>query len=218
MKNETEQKHTHGSGTDAERPVLADDRSADAREGERKDPVRRRITTAKLAKMAMMVAITVVFSFIHFPILPMAPFLEYEVSDLPILVSGFVFGPASGLGVCVVSILLHDLIIGPASGPYGMIMHIIAAGVSVLVSALIYKRKKTRKGALIALIAGGVSMIAVMIPANLIFTPLFMTVPVAAVQSMLIPVILPFNALKAAINTVVVFFLYKRVSRFLHRW
>jgi len=174
--------------------------------------------TVKLAKMALMVAVSVICTFIHFPILPMAPFLEFEVSDIPILIAAFVFGPLSGLVIGVVSILLHDLMMGPSSGPYGTIMHIIAVAVFVLVAGAIYNKFKTKKGGLLALIIGGLCMTAVMIPANLLVTPLFLGMPVEAVQAMILPAILPFNLLKVAINTVVVFFLYKRLSPFLHKW
>lgn len=174
--------------------------------------------TVKLAKMALMVAISVICSFIHFPILPAAPFLEFEVSDIPILIAGFAFGPLPGLVIGVVSILLHDLMMGPSSGPYGMIMHIIAVGVFVLVSGFIYQKFKTKKWGLFALIIGGLCMAAVMIPANLLITPLFMGVPTDAVVAMILPIIVPFNLLKMAINTVVVFLLYKRLSPFLHKW
>ena len=174
--------------------------------------------TLKLAKMALMVAISTLCTFLHFPILPMAPFLEFEVSDIPILIAAFVFGPLSGLVIGVVSILLHDLMMGPSSGPYGTVMHIIAVAVFVLVAGAIYNKFKTKKGGLLALIIGGLCMTAVMIPANLLVTPLFLGMPVEAVQAMILPAILPFNLLKVAINTVVVFFLYKRLSPFLHKW
>jgi len=174
--------------------------------------------TLKLAKMALMVAITVICTFVHFPILPFAPFLEFEVSDIPILISGFVFGPLSGLVIGVVSILLRALIMSPPSGPYGLLMHIVAIGVFVLVASLIYMKFKTRKWGLLALIIGGLAMTAVMIPANLIITPLFLGMPVEVVQAMILPILLPFNLLKMAINTAVVFLLYKRLSPFLHKW
>ena len=174
--------------------------------------------TLKLAKMALMVAITVICTFVHFPILPMAPFLEFEVSDIPILIAGFVFGPLPGLVIGVISILLRALILSPPSGPYGLLMHIIAIGVFVLVAAAIYHRKKTRKAGLFALIIGGLAMTGVMIPANLIITPLFLGMPVEAIQAMILPILLPFNLLKMAINTAVVFLLYKRLSPFLHKW
>jgi len=60
-------------------------------------------------------------------------------------------------------------------------------------------------------------MTAAMIPANLLITPHFMGVPVEAVVAMLPTVILPFNLIKVAIDGVVVFLLYKRLSPFLHR-
>jgi riboflavin transporter FmnP len=173
--------------------------------------------TLKLAKMALMIAVSVICSFIHFPILPMAPFLEFEVSDIPILVAAFAFGPIPGLVVAVVSILLHDLMMGPTSGPYGMIMHIIAAATLVLVAGFLYQKFKTKKGALISLIVGGLCMAAVMGPANLLITPIFMGAPIEVVVAMLPTIIIPFNLIKVAIICVVVFFLYKRISPFLHK-
>ena len=174
--------------------------------------------TVKLAKMALMLAIAVICSLWNFFIIPAAPFLKFEISDIPILIAAFAFGPIPGLVVGVLSILIHDLMIGPESGPYGMIMHIIAVAVITLVAGFIYKKFKTRKGALVALIVGGLCMTAVMIPANLLVTPLFMGVPVEVVVTMLPTVIMPFNLLKVLIICVVVFFLYKRISPFLHKW
>ncbi|MDR3364574.1 MAG: ECF transporter S component [Clostridiales Family XIII bacterium] len=177
--------------------------------------------TQKLAKMGLMTGIAVIFSFIHFPILPAAPFLEFEVSDIPIIIAAFAFGPLPGLVIGVASILLHDLMMGPASGPYGMIMHIIAIGVFVLVAGGIYEKAKgfqSKKWGLAALIIGGLCMAGAMIPANLLITPHFMVTSVEFVKAMVLPVILPFNLLKMAINTAVVFVLYKRLSPFLHKW
>ena len=174
--------------------------------------------TLMLAKMALMVAISFICTFIHFPILPMAPFLEFEVSDIPILIAGFAFGPLPGFVIGVVSIMLRALILSPPSGPYGLLMHVIAISVFVVIASLIYKRFKTKKWGLFSLIIGGLCMTAVMIPANLLITPHFMGVPLPVVQAMILPVLLPFNLLKAAINTAVVFLLYKRLSPFLHKW
>ena len=174
--------------------------------------------TLKLAKMALMLAISVICSFFNFFIIPSAPFLKFEISDIPILIAAFAFGPIPGLIVGVLAVLLHDLMMGPESGPYGMIMHLIAVAAITLVAGFIYKKFKTKKGALVSLIVGGLCMAAIMIPANLLVTPLFMGVPVEAVVAMLPTVILPFNLLKVLILCVVVFFIYKRISPFLHKW
>ena len=47
---------------------------------------------------------------------------------------------------------------------------------------------------------------------NMIFTPLFMGAPLETVMAMMIPAIIPFNALKAGINCAITFFLYKSIS------
>ena len=68
-------------------------------------------------------------------------------------------------------------------------------------------------GGLTALIAGTVAMGLVMMVANHFITPYYMGVPTEVVDAMLVTVILPFNLLKAGINSVITFLVYKTVSR-----
>ncbi len=173
--------------------------------------------TVRLAKMGMLVAISVVLVyFIHFPIFPAVAFLEYDPADIPILIGTFAFGPLAGVLLTVITSIVQGVTVSAASGLYGIIMHIIATSVLVLVAGIIYKFKKTRAGAVMALICGLVAMTAVMIGANLIITPLFMGVPRSVVWD-LMPFIAGFNAIKAGINGAVTFLLYKRISGFLHK-
>jgi riboflavin transporter FmnP len=51
-------------------------------------------------------------------------------------------------------------------------------------------------------------MTAIMVPANLIITPLFTGWPVAAVKALIWPGIVPFNAIKAGINSIVSFLVF----------
>ena len=173
--------------------------------------------TVRLAKMGMLVAISVVLVyFIHFPIFPAVAFLEYDPADIPILIGTFAFGPVAGVLLTIVTSVVQGVTVSAASGAYGIIMHRIATSVLVIVAGVIYKFNKTRKGAVIALICGTAAMAVVMIGANLIITPLFMGVPRSMVWD-LMPFIVGFNAIKAGINSIVTFFLYKRISGFLHR-
>ena len=82
----------------------------------------------------------------------------------------------------------------------------------MLVAGSIYKHNKTKKTAVIALICGAIVQTLAMIVMNMIFTPLFMGAPLEVVMSMMIPAIIPFNALKAGINCAITFFLYKSIS------
>ena len=173
--------------------------------------------TVRLAKMGMLVAISIVLVyFIHLPIFPAVAFLEYDPADISILIGTFAFGPLAGILLTVVTSVIQGVTVSAASGLYGIIMHVISTSVLVLVSGLIYKYNKTRKGAVIALLCGVAAMTLVMIGANMIITPLFMGVPRNIVWS-LMPFIAGFNAIKAGINSVVTFLLYKRISGFLHR-
>jgi riboflavin transporter FmnP len=173
--------------------------------------------TVKLAKMGMMLAIAVVCSFVHFPVLPGVPFIQYELSDLPLLIACLAFGTIPGITLVVCCVLLDALIAGAGGGPYGMIMQFIAIGTYVVVVGLVYHRNKTRRTALIGLLCGVLVMTAAMIPANLIVTPAFMGVPIDAVKALIVPAIIPVNLIKGAISAVAAFFIYKKISPFLHR-
>lgn len=171
--------------------------------------------TVRLAKMGMLVAISVVLVyFIHIPMF--TAFYEYDPADVPILMGTFAFGPWAGLLLTVVTSVIQGATVSAASGVYGIIMHILATGAFVLTAGLIYKGGKTRKRAVAALICGVLAMVVVMIPANILITPYFMGAPRSAVIAMA-PVIAAFNFTKAGINAVVTFVLYKRLSGFLHK-
>jgi riboflavin transporter FmnP len=101
------------------------------------------------------------------------------------------------------------------SGIYGFIMHVLGTSAAVITAGLIYRRKHTRTGAFIALLCGTIAHAAVMVVANHFITPHFMGVPTSVVDGMLLPVILPFNLIKAGINSAVTFLVYKTISRYI---
>jgi riboflavin transporter FmnP len=171
----------------------------------------------KLAKMGMLAAISVVLVyFIHFPIFPAVPFLEYDPADIPIFIGTFAFGPMAGLALTVIVSVVQGVTVSAHSGLYGILMHIIATGSFVVVAGNVYKKNKTRKSAVISLICGTVTMVVVMFFANLVITPLFMGAPRDVIMT-LMPFILAFNLVKAGVNSIITFILYKRISNFLHR-
>ncbi len=177
----------------------------------------RNYNTVRLAKMGMLVAVSIVLVyFVHFPIFPAVSFLEYDPADIPILMGTFAFGPLAGIALTVITAVIQGLTVSAASGVYGIIMHIISTSTLVIVAGLIYKRHKTKKTALVGLICGVLAMTIIMVGANMVITPLFMGVPRNVVWQ-LMPFIAGFNAIKAGINGLVTFLLYKRISGFLHR-
>ena len=168
----------------------------------------------KLAVMAMLIAVSIVLVYlVHFPIFPAAPFLEYDPADIPILIGGFAYGPLEGILLTVVAAFIQGFTVSAQSGAYGIIMHIIASVVLVTVAAGIYRLIHKRVGAVIGLVLGTICMGVVMMVANHFITPVFMGAPVEVVDAMLLPVILPFNLIKAGVNSVITFLIYKTISR-----
>ena len=173
--------------------------------------MKRKIDNFKIAYVGILSAISIVFALlIRFPIFPSAPFLEYDAADVPILICTFMYGPWTGLLMTGIVCVLQGVTVSASSGIIGIAMHFFATGSYVITAGLIYRRFHTLRGALIALLSGIVVWTVVMIPLNLIFTPLYGT-PIEAVISMILPVIVPFNLIKASINSAATFLLYKRL-------
>lgn len=177
----------------------------------------KKFSVKLIAKMGMMTAIACVLGLFRFPILPMVPFLTYDFADIPIIISAFAFGPVAGLLITVVVSFIQAFLLG-GDQLYGFIMHILASGAFVIVASLIYKGHKTKKMAIVSLIAATLVMIVVMGAANYFVTPYYYGG--AAMKEMvvqLMPFILLFNLIKGVANSVITLLVYKRISPFLHK-
>ncbi|WKY44569.1 ECF transporter S component [Eubacteriaceae bacterium ES2] len=175
-----------------------------------------KIKTKQLTQMAVLAAMSILLVYlIHFPIFPAAPYLEYDPADIPIFIGAFMFGPIGGLILAAVAAIIQGLTVSSASGVIGIVMHFFATGSFVLVAGLIYQKNRSRKGAVIGLIAGALTMTVMMVIWNLVFTPIFLGMPREAVIPMILPIIVPFNLLKAGINGAITFVIYKSVGKVL---
>ncbi len=159
----------------------------------------------------MLIALSMVAGyFIHFPILPQAPFLLYDPGNVFLLIGSFKLGPKIGVLMCFITAILFALITGQG-GPYGALMNFLATGTLIFVSSQIYLLNHTKRGAILGMILGTLAMTLIMIPANLIITPFYLGVEREIVIKMLIPAIIPFNLLKGIISGFLTFILYKRL-------
>ena len=94
--------------------------------------------------------------------LPFAPaFYEIDFSEVPVLVGCFAMGPAAGVAIEFLKILLNFAINGTATAGVGEIANFLIGCSLVVPAALIYKLKKTRTGAIVGMAAGTVFMTAV---------------------------------------------------------
>lgn len=165
--------------------------------------------TKQLVTMALLCAISVLLSFIEFPLIPGISWLKYDASCMPDMVVGFAYGPAAGIIVGVVSAFIHGMIMGDWVG--SCMTSFVVIGM-VLPSALIYRKHRTMKGALVGLAVAIVVTLVVAVITNLIIDPFYLGVPFEAVVALVVPALLPFNLVKAIINSALTLLVYKSIS------
>lgn len=161
----------------------------------------------KMVLLAMLAAVA--YMMVSLIRIPVVLFLKYEPKDVVITIGGFLLGPMASFIISLVVSLLEMVTISD-TGPIGAIMNLLSTCTYACTAAFIYKKKHTLNGAVTGLGIGTVTMAAAMLLWNYLITPLYMTgTSRADVAGMLIPVFLPFNLLKAGLNSAFILALYK---------
>ncbi len=145
-----------------------------------------------------------------------AGFLSFDPKDAMIVMAGFAIGPWAAVGITFACALL-ELITISTTGIIGFIMNVISSLCFALIPAILYKKNRSFKSAIIGLAISSLLTVAAMLAWNALITPFYMKVPREAVLDMLLPVFLPFNLLKCLINTSIVVFFYKHIMKALRK-
>lgn len=120
-----------------------------------KEPI---FQTRKVAMIGMFSAIAMVLMLFEFP-LPFAPsFYELDFSELPILIGAFAFGPAAGVMMEFVKILLKLFIKGTSTAFVGDLANFAVGCSLVLPASVIYAFRKNKKSAVAACVVGTLTM------------------------------------------------------------
>lgn len=135
-----------------------------------------KIKTRNLVVTAMMSAVAVVIYYLDFPVPLMPGFIKLDFSNVISLVAGFSMGPVSGVIVCFVKNLIHLVVkgFGTTMG-VGDLFDFVTSATFAFTAAMIYKKNKTFKSAIIGLIVGTVAFTLISLPLNY-----FVTYPVYA--------------------------------------
>lgn len=168
----------------------------------------------KSIKIALLAAIATILMFIEIPLIPMFAWLKLDLSEVPVLLGAFGYGPLAGVIIEGVKILLHLLLKGTQTGGAGEIANFLI-GISLIVPAsYIYVKNKSKKTAIIGMIIGGLIMEIVAIFSNVyIILPIYnMKMNTAELMQYISIGLIPFNALKAILVNIITFIVYKKVS------
>ena len=177
--------------------------------------MRNQFSVKKMVLLAMLAAVA--YMMVTLIRIPVVLFLKYEPKDVIITIGGFLMGPMAAFIVSLLVSLLEMITISD-TGPIGAIMNLISTCSFACTAAIFYKKNHTLKGAVIGLAVGSVIMVVTMILWNWLISPLYMfeinspealAEARAAVEALLLPAFLPFNLLKAGLNTAFILCLYK---------
>lgn len=168
------------------------------------------VNTKMLTRISLLAALSVVFLLVvpRVSLVPAAPYLQYDMADVPILLAAFLLGTAPGLWVLALVSLIQGVVLGE-NGLVGAFMHFCATGGQVLVAVYLANKLSGLKGLVLGLLAGSVTRMLIMIPMNLLITVYVFGQPAEIVRAAMLPGIMPFNFLVAAINSVIFFVIYK---------
>ena len=140
----------------------------------------------RLTGIAMLSAVAFALQFLEFPIPIMPAFIKLDFSDLPELLAAFAYGPLAGVAVAGIKNLIH---LPLSSSMYvGELSNFLLGAVLSVAAGAIYKKHKTKRGALAAAVLSAVIMGLISVPVNYwIIYPLYYNVlgfPQAAVLDM----------------------------------
>lgn len=172
------------------------------------------MSVRKMSVIAIFSAMAVVSNMlIRFPIIPAVGFLQYDPKDIIIVIAGFIYGPLTSLVMSALCSVLELLYRG---GTYiDVIMNMISTCSFACTAAFIYKRFRTKKGAITGLISGILVCVLCMTLWNYVVTPGYYKLPRETVVSLMLPGIIPFNLIKASINASISLIFYKPIVNIL---
>lgn len=194
-----------------------------------KEPV---FSTRKVAMIGMFSAIAVILMLFEFP-LPFAPgFYELDFSELPILIGTFAFGPAAGVMMEFVKILLKLFIKGTSTAFVGDLANFAVGCSFILPASAVYAFCKNKKGAIVACIAGTLTMTVFGTAFNAVYLlPAFSKLygmPLESILEMGVKVnplvtdgsivsfvaacVAPLNLIKGTVSSVITLLIYKPLS------
>lgn len=186
-----------------------------AKKSRGREILRSHFTAPRMAYMAIFTALAFVVSLLEFPIFPQAGFLKLDFANVFFMIEGFMFGPVEAF----VSIVLKELFSFAKSttGGVGQLANLIMSTAYVLIPSVAYRFKRGKWWVCLYLALACVAQTGISLLVNrYINFPFFMKESAAAQFANLWTFVLYFNIIKSVVIGVVVFLVYKPLSKFIN--
>ena len=170
------------------------------------------LNTNRFIKLSLLSAIAVILMYIDFPVIPIFPWLKIDLSDVPALMGAFAFGP--GVIIELMKNLLILIVKGTGTGFVGELANFLVGVALVWPAALVYKKNKTKKTAILGMVLGVLCIEVVGILANVyLLLPAYgMAMSKAELMQYVTVGLIPFNGIKSILVCGITYALYKKVS------
>lgn len=183
-----------------------------------------------IAYVGMFSAIAGVLMLMEIPLFFAPSFYKMDLSELPVLLCSFYLGPVAGATAEFLKVLLKLLIKGTSTAFVGDYANFVVGCAFILPASAIYHIKKTKRNAVVGMIAGTLVMSVFGSAFNALylipkFAQLFyMTIDdivsygtkvnsrIVSLPTLILYAVVPFNLLKGAVDSVLTYFLYKRLE------
>ena len=185
----------------------------------------------KMALISILGALSTVLLVMNFPLPFMPPFMSFDLCGVPEMIGGFALGPVSAVLIIFIKLVLKLCFMGTSTVFTGEIQNFILSCAYVLPAVYIYQRNKTKKSAIIGMLAGTVICAVVAVFSNIYFiipfyAKLYTGMTFDAIIGMCTAVnpmitnafslaifgIIPFNLIKNGVISLLTMILYKKIS------
>ena len=172
------------------------------------------LNTNRFIKLSLLSAIAVILMYIDFPVIPIFPWLKIDLSDVPALMGAFAFCPLAGVIIELMKNLLILIVKGTGTGFVGELANFLVGVALVWPAALVYKKNKTKKTAILGMVLGVLCIEVVGILANVyLLLPAYgMAMSKAELMQYVTVGLIPFNGIKSILVCGITYALYKKVS------
>ena len=167
-----------------------------------------KLDTRKITGTAMVSAIAYAVMLMGFHFVPAANYLKYEAKEVILTIGGFIYGPVAALAAAFI-VAFAEMVTVSTTQFWGFIMNFFGAATFGGIASFVYKKARTAKGAVVALTLGSLAFTIVMLLLNYVVVPIYTGVSREIIAGMLLPMYLPFNLVKAGLNSAFVLLLYK---------
>ncbi|MBC2303726.1 ECF transporter S component [Listeria booriae] len=167
--------------------------------------------------IAVLGAVAFVIMLIQFPLLPSAPFLKLDFSDVPAVIGGLLFGPLAIILIEFVKNVLEYLVTGSFVGvPVGELANFLSGICFVLPIYYVFRYARSTKAMILGAGIGTVTLTVVISLFNyFVLLPFYITVgglPAGTnIAALVTTAIIPFNLLKGVVVGAVFILVYGRM-------